>query len=170
MDPNQLDPKDRADTVQDEAAAEFTEASTFYAISENVDTTAENLRSMGFGEAADVLHAEAMRESTAADIDLAQGMHLASAAGAWRTAADDLDQQAKAEGQAFVAGAAHRQADDLLHHSPTEAQKTQLEVTSAAAGATQAALEHRAGELEHAAESAAAAAIAHEAKARSLDK
>jgi hypothetical protein len=164
------EPLARADLDDQAAAQERAEAFTDFRIAANLDTTAENLRQMGFGDAGNVLAGTADVAVTMGQTDVAQGQLLAGAANSWRTVAHDLDEQTRATGESYVAGATRQEAADTAPHAASDAEKTRLEALAAAAGAAQTALQHRAAELGHDAQVAAQDATADEAMARGLDR
>ena len=164
------DPLARAEYDDQEAARERYEAFTDYRIAGNLDATAENLRLMGFADAGAVLDRTADVAVTIGDTDMAQSHLLGGAADQWRTVAHDLDEQTKATGQSYVAGAEGQAAADTAPHAASDAEKTRLEALAAAAGAAQTALQHRAADLGHDAQAAAKQAAADESMARGLDR
>jgi hypothetical protein len=164
------DPLARAEFDDQEAARERSEALTDYRIAGNLDATAESLRQMGFGDAGAVLDRTADVAVTIGNTDMAQSHLLGGAANQWRTVAHDLDEQMKATGQSYVAGASHETAVDMAQHAASDAEKTRLEATAAAAGAAEAALQHRAADLGHDAQAAAKEAAADETMAHGLDR
>jgi hypothetical protein len=163
------DPNARADLDEQAAAAERAEGKQLYGMGENLETTAENLRQMGWGDAAAPLERTADVAYHAGLVDMQQSDLLKDAAKHWRETADDLEQQSKASGASFVAHASHDAATDLLAHAGSETEKTEYSVMAATSAAQQTTLEHRAAELGQEAQHDASTAIADEVKARGLD-
>ena len=164
------DPLARAELDANAAAEERAEGKQLYGMGENLETTAANLREMGWGDAAAPLEKTADVAYHAGFVDMQQSDLLSDAAKHWRETAEDLDEQTKAAGQGFVAHATADAAKDQLAHATSEAEKTQAATLAAAATAGQGALEHRAVELGQEAQHDASTAIADEAKARGLDR
>ena len=163
------DPLQRAELDEEAAANERAEGKQLYGMGATLETTAENLRARGWGDAAAPLEKTADVAYHAGLVDIQQSDALKDAAKYWRETADDLSEQSKASGAAFVAHATGEAAKDQLAHASTEAEKTQAATLAAAATAGQTALEHRAVELGQEAQHDASRAIADEAKARGLD-
>jgi hypothetical protein len=163
------DPLRRAELDEQAAAEERAEGKQLYGMGENLETTAANLRQMGWGDAAAPLEKTADVAYHAGFVDMQQSDLLTDAAKHWHETADDLEQQSKASGSAFVAHATAEAAKDQLAHASSEAEKTQAATLAAAAAAGQGALEHRAVELGQEAQRDASTATVDEMKARGLD-
>lgn len=165
---DQLSPRDRAQADAQAAAEDYGRAAVLNETAAKLNSISDSLTTMGYGEAGNAMGREATREIVAASHDVAQAVHLTTASNSWNAVADDLDLQAKARGEAYVAAAGHRQAEDILHQPLSEADRTHAEVAAAAAAALETTLGHRADQLGHDAASAATTALDEEAKARGI--
>jgi hypothetical protein len=151
-----------ATTELEESKALFTEAGALSA-------GADILERFGFDDAAKVASAAAAATQAEATRDLIQGMDLSIAAAQWREVADDLKQQAKAQGGAYAADAEADYAEDELKKGDvSERERTNLEVGAAQNRATQEVLSRRAEELGDSAKTAADSAQDLERAARDL--
>ena len=147
----------------DESKVLFTEAAALSASADILDT-------FGFDDAAKVAATAAAATHADATRDLIQGMDLATAATQWREVADDLKEQAKAQGGAYAADAEADYAEDELKKGAlSEGERTSLEVGAAQNRATQEVLSRRAEELGDSAKTAADMAQDLERAARNLD-
>jgi hypothetical protein len=154
-----------------EAKRELDEANALTSMAAGFNATAEVLDSLGFDEAAKAASAAASSTSAAAATDYRQGLDLALAASQWKMVADDLAEQAKAQGGAYAADArADKIEDELQKDSMSQSERTTAQVQAARERATEDVLGRRAAEMGVEAKSDADLAQGLEEAARSLDK
>jgi len=152
-----------------EAKQEFDEAKMLMSMAAGLNASAEVLESIGFDEAAKVASDAASRTSAAAATDIQQGLDLAMAASQWKMVADDLAEQAKAQGGAYAADArADKIEGELQKDSMSESERTTAQVQAARERATEDVLGRRAAEMGIEAKSDADLAQTLEQAARNL--
>jgi hypothetical protein len=162
-------PTDMAEADELMAMMEIEESKVLFTEAGALSAGADILKTFGFDDAAKVASAAAATTHADATRDLIQGMDLATAAGQWREVADDLKQQAKAQGGAYAADAEADYAEDELKKDDlSERERTDLEVGAAQNRATQEVLSRRAEELGDSAKTAAESAQDLERVARDL--
>jgi hypothetical protein len=163
-------PSEMAEHDLAEARRETADAQTQFAI-EKGNIAIANL--MGVAGAEDAMwdavdRAEDAHQAGA--VDAQQAIHWTTAATHWQEAASDLQQQAQAQGGAYVADAQATAAEDRLHHGELdEREKTKAEVEAARSRAEEGALDRRAHELGDAAHQEAERAEFAEKMAHDLD-
>jgi hypothetical protein len=163
-------PTDMAEGDELMAIMEIEESRVLFTEAAALSAGADILETFGFDDAAKVASAAAAATHADATRDLIQGMDLATAAAQWREVADDLKQQAKAQGGSYAADAEADFAEDELKKSDlSERERTSLEVGAAQNRATQEVLSRRAEELGNSAKTAADTAQDLERAARNLD-
>lgn len=165
---DQLDPREKGAGDAELAAEKFADAASLNAEAATYQSMSETMADMGFDDASTLFIEGATKDWVTAGHENLEATHLLAASANWTAAADDLDQQAKARGEAFVAAAGERQAEELMQQPQTQEDRTHAEVAAAAEAGMEKALEHRAVELGHAAKVAAHTALDEEAKARSV--
>jgi hypothetical protein len=164
-------PTEMAEVDELMATLEINQAKALFTEAAALNMGAEVLETFGFDEAAKMASTAAGDTQAAATRDLLQGMDLATAGAQWRIVADDLDQQAKAQGGAFTADAEADEAEDELKKGGlSESERTNAELDAASDRAKEAVLGRRAKELGEAAKDAAEVAQDLERAARNLDE
>jgi hypothetical protein len=166
---DEITPTDMAEGDELMAIMEIEEAKVGFTEAGALSAGADILETFGFDDAAKLASAAAAATHADATRDLIQGMDLATAAAQWREVADDLKQQAKAQGGAYAADAEADFAEDELKKGDlSEHERTSLEVGAAQNRATQEVLSRRAEELGDSAKTAADSAQDLERAARAL--
>lgn len=158
----EYDPNKRAELDDQQAAQERSEAHDMYRTAGNLGTTADNLRTMGFGEAGDVLEKTADWAAAGANVEMQAAAHMTDAADHWRTVAHDLDGQAKATGEACLAEASHQANLERAQRAATDDDRLGYEAQGAAAATLEAGYQHQATAFGQDAQTAAATALADE--------
>jgi hypothetical protein len=152
-----------------EAQREIGEANASWLLASGLDAAADVMETLGYDEAATETERAATAARASGVVDAMQAMSWMTAASSWGEVASDLDQQAEAQGGAWVAGARARSAeDDLADGGQTEAERTKAQVEAATSRAEATVLNERAQELETAAREAALEAVTAERAARNL--
>jgi hypothetical protein len=163
-------PTDMAEMDELMASLEIRESKALFTEAAALSAGADILETFGFDDAAKVASTKAAETHAEASRDALQGLDLALAATQWREVADDLKQQAKAQGGAYAADAEADDAEDELKKADlSERERTSLELGAAQNRATQEVLSHRAEELGDSAKAAADMAQDLERAARNLD-
>ena len=153
-----------------EADREFAEAKLLNAAADGLGVTADFLDSIGLDEAAKAAQAPADAERVAALIDTQQGIAYSAAATEWLIAGNDLKLQARAQGQAYVAGNRAEAAEERLGDQDlSEREKTAAQLDAARAYAEEGVFERRADELGDSAKTVIELAEGMERMARQLD-
>jgi hypothetical protein len=167
---DEFDPNKRADLNDQAAAAERGEAHSLYKTATNLGATADNLRTMGFGVVSDALDQTADLAANAAQKDMAESQLYGDVADQWRTVAHDLDGQAKATGESYVATAGQQTAEEYAGRATNDADRIRWEMKAAGLEVAATDLQHQASELGEDAQRAAEAALAAEAKLLGTDQ
>jgi len=166
---DEITPTDMAEGDELMAIMEIEESKVLFTEAGSLSAGADILKTFGFDDAAKLASTAAAATNAEATRDLIQGMDLATAAGQWREVADDLKQQAKAQGGAYAADAEADYAEDELKKDDlSERERTDLAVGAAQNRATQEVLSRRAEELGDSAKTAADTAQDLERAARDL--